>query len=412
MFDTSELENITGRIAGIDASDVADDDLLAGVCSIATARRYLDAAETAILAELDARGTTDIVHGHRTANWLARETGIAPSSAKRRVRLANTLRTELPETAAAVREGRLCADRAMVMANATNERIASEFRDMEPSLIAESDHMTFPEWAQRVRVVAALLDQDGPEPAADINNNRLRLTGGVDGTNLTGVLVGDAAVTARHAIEQMADELWHQHKNTRTATNGEVDIPTRDTLRAMAFVELCHRGLMVDAHGSGTMPKIEATLVINADEPDVVYVNGEPLARGSETALACDLSVWAIVLNSLGVPLDMGREIRSANREQRRALKARDGGCVFPGCGMRPSHCDAHHVAHWYRDLGNTDVKHMVYLCRHHHGVIHRTGWSISIGDDGWSWITMPTGISLWCQRHGTVRAGPLPRAA
>jgi hypothetical protein len=85
---------------------------------------------------------------------------------------------------------------------------------------------------------------------------------------------------------------------------------------------------------------------------------------------------------------------------------------VFPGCGTRPEHCDAHHIAWWWRDLGTTDVRHMVYLCRHHHHVIHRRGWTIHIGDDGWAWITTPSNITLWCQRHGKVRAGPLPRAA
>jgi len=411
MFDTIELEELTGKIAQLDASLVADDDLMLGVRSLEAARRSLEAAEGVILAELDARGTTDIAHGMRTAQWLARESGAAPASTKRRVKLANALRVDLPETALAVCDGRLCADRAQVMAGAINERIAVEFREMEASLIDESARMAFGEWAQRVRLVAALLDQDGPEPSDDITNNRLRLTGGPEGTKVTGTLVGDAAITSRQAIERVADELYRTFTDDAERTNGEVAVPSRDTLRALAFAELCRRGLMVDAKGKGTRPKVEATLVINAETPDVVYVDGRPLVKGSDTALACDMSVWAIVVNSLGVPLDMGREIRNANREQRRALKARDGGCVFPGCGALPDHCDAHHVAQWWRDLGSTDVKHMAYLCRHHHGVVHRRGWEIYIGDDGWCWITTPSGASLWCQRHREVRAGPLPRA-
>ena len=166
---------------------------------------------------------------------------------------------------------------------------------------------------------------------------------------------------------------------------------------------------MVNSDGKATRPKVEATLVINADTPDLVYIDGKPLIRGSATALACDMSVWTIILNSLGLPLDMGRELRNATVEQRKALKVRDGGCVFPGCGTRPEHCDAHHVAQWWRDLGTTDIKLMAFLCRHHHGVIHRNGWNLQIGDDGWCWITTPSGISLWCQRHGTIRSGAPP---
>ena len=411
MFDTTVLTEMTAKIAGLDEHLYADDDLLAGVKAIETAVQSLQAAQGALLGELDARGTTDVVSGHRTANWLAHETGIAPLAAKARVQLAVSLRLDLPETNRAVREGRLCADRAKVMANAINDRIATEFRAMEASLIAESAHMTFGEWAQRVALVAALLDQDGPEPAEDPNNNRLRLKGGRDGMKVTGVLVGDLATTTKAAVEQIADELWRQYRDDSERTNGEISVPSRETLLAMALAEAVRRGLMVNGDGKATRPKVEATLVINADTPDLVYIDGKPLIRGSATALACDVAVWTIILNSLGVPLDLGRELRNATVEQRKALKVRDGGCVFPGCGMRPEHCDAHHVAQWWRDLGTTDIKLMAFLCRHHHGVIHRKGWNLQIGDDGWCWITTPSGISLWCQRHGTIRSGA-PRGA
>jgi len=226
-------------------------------------------------------------------------------------------------------------------------------------------------------------------------------------------LVGDVAVSTRQAIEQVADELYRQYRDDREATAGEVEIPSRSTLRALALAELCRRGLMVNANGRASGPRVEATLVINSGSPgDVFDPDGIPLGDATESSLTCDMGVWAVVVNSLGVPLDMGREIRTANREQRRALAARDGGCVFPGCDRQPQRCDAHHVAHWWRDLGNTDVKHMVYLCRHHHGVVHRRGWNLSIDDDGWAWITSPSGHRMWCQRHGTARSGAPPPGA
>jgi len=121
------------------------------------------------------------------------------------------------------------------------------------------------------------------------------------------------------------------------------------------------------------------------------------------------MCLYPIVINALGIPLDMGREIRTANREQRRALASRDGGCVFPGCNAPPQHCDAHHINHWTRDHGLTNVKHLAFLCRHHHGVIHRTGWNITIGNDGWTTITTPRGQTLSGQEHQTQRAGPAP---
>ena len=73
----------------------------------------------------------------------------------------------------------------------------------------------------------------------------------------------------------------------------------------------------------------------------------------------------------------MGRHLRHATRAQRRALARRDGGCVFPGCDDPVSWCDAHHVTPWEQN-GRTDITNLALLCRHHHGVTHRTGWTMT----------------------------------
>ncbi|MBK6312672.1 MAG: HNH endonuclease [Candidatus Microthrix sp.] len=73
----------------------------------------------------------------------------------------------------------------------------------------------------------------------------------------------------------------------------------------------------------------------------------------------------------------MGRTLRYANRHQRRALLARDGGCIFPGCDRPASWCDAHHVDEWDNN-GPTDINNLGLLCRHHHRVTHRPGWTMT----------------------------------
>ncbi|MCC6183624.1 MAG: HNH endonuclease, partial [Microthrixaceae bacterium] len=59
------------------------------------------------------------------------------------------------------------------------------------------------------------------------------------------------------------------------------------------------------------------------------------------------------------------------------ALAVRDGHCVFPGCDRPASWCDAHHVTR-HTDGGPTTIDNLALLCRHHHGVIHRTGWHMT----------------------------------
>ena len=116
--------------------------------------------------------------------------------------------------------------------------------------------------------------------------------------------------------------------------------------------------------------------------------------------LLCDPVLRALVVDSLGVPLDLGRSVRFATRDQRRALAARDGGCVFPGCGAPASWTDAHHVVR-FSDGGGTDLPNLASLCRHHHGVVHRRGWSMAPTAGQRFTFTTPRGLVLDSQRHG-----------
>jgi len=401
MFVTLELGDTIP-----DERELSDTQLLNGVRDLEAARRRLDAIESALLAELDVRGVTDAIDGFRTANWLARTCGISPATARSRVDVAQTLRRFLPATDAAMRAGRLCFDRARVLAGAVNDRIVDEFAQLEAELVDMSAQMTFDRWRRHVQAVAALLDQDGAyDPQADVFNNRLTITVDPDGTNLSGTLVGDAAVTVEHVLAQVTDELYRRHAADRDVCGDATPMPSGRVLRALALAEICRRAAGAAPTSAG---RVEATLVINLDTPQATFdANG--MVRTGVEVHTCNMALYTLVLNSLGVPLDMGREIRCANRAQRRALAARDGGCVFPGCDVRPQHCDAHHVAPWWNGVGTTDVGHLVFLCRHHHGVIHRTGWGLTLGDDGWAWLTTPHGTRHWCQRHGTTRAGPPP---
>ncbi|MBX3310824.1 MAG: DUF222 domain-containing protein [Cryobacterium sp.] len=78
-----------------------------------------------------------------------------------------------------------------------------------------------------------------------------------------------------------------------------------------------------------------------------------------------------------GNVIDLGREARLFTPHQKIALAARDGGCMFPGCDRPASWTEAHHIRHWKRDGGNTDVADGILLCRHHHMLVHNNHWEI-----------------------------------
>ncbi|MEV6271222.1 DUF222 domain-containing protein [Kribbella sp. NPDC051936] len=85
-----------------------------------------------------------------------------------------------------------------------------------------------------------------------------------------------------------------------------------------------------------------------------VYSGG--LSAATIRRLACDANIIPLVLGSNSEPLDVGRRVRLVTKAMRRALDARDRGCVV--CGAPPIMCDAHHLMSWI-DGGDTKVSNL-----------------------------------------------------
>jgi Domain of unknown function (DUF222)/HNH endonuclease len=109
--------------------------------------------------------------------------------------------------------------------------------------------------------------------------------------------------------------------------------------------------------------------------------DGRALALETVRRLACDTSVVGIVDGPEGEPLNVGRKTRSIPPALQRALKARDGGCRFPGC-THSRFTEGHHVKHW-ADGGETKLDNLIMLCRFHHRLIHEGGFGLHALDDG-----------------------------
>ena len=117
---------------------------------------------------------------------------------------------------------------------------------------------------------------------------------------------------------------------------------------------------------------------------------GGALSITAARKTACDSDVTPVVVDDAGVPLRMGRTTRLVTQSQRRALRVRDRGCAFPGCGAPTGWTEAHHIVPWI-DGGPTDLDNLVLLCTHHHRFVHHSGWTIDIhDDDNMPWFTPP----------------------
>jgi hypothetical protein len=83
--------------------------------------------------------------------------------------------------------------------------------------------------------------------------------------------------------------------------------------------------------------------------------------------------------------VNVGRDERLFTEKQRAGMAVRDGGCRWPGCEHPPSWTEAHHLDHWLRDNGKTDLADGVLLCSPHHLLLHNQHWEIvRIGVEYW----------------------------
>jgi Domain of unknown function (DUF222)/HNH endonuclease len=132
--------------------------------------------------------------------------------------------------------------------------------------------------------------------------------------------------------------------------------------------------------------------------------------------IACDAAVVVAVDDAAGHTMYEGRARRFPSGAQRREVIRRDRHCRFPGCA-NATFAAVHHVVPWNLG-GGTDLDNLVLLCKHHHGVVHRNGWSMTGNANEELRIENPSGrimVShpsvLWTRVTGS-RMGASVRAA
>ena len=399
-------------------SDVDGDELRSVLASVAVMRRHLDAVEAHVLAAVHSGDATDRAEGLATSTWLSREAGVSVRVAKQRLHVALQLQRHLIDVDSALADGRISWEHARVLAEATNERNAEAMAGASGRFIELAQSMVFAKWRAKVLAYAALMDPDGTHDPNDESRNRLTLSPSDRFMLLRGELTGDDALLVETAVNQVADELFRDAVRDHNASGGELPVPERATLRALALVELCRRGLAVDLD-STRPPRTELTLhahpvnATGASDPALWWITDDdhhPLPPALADRLVCHASTRTLTLDANGVPVTLSRPAHDPTPNQRRALAARDGGCCFPGCTHPVAWTDAHHLQHW--PTGPTALDNLALLCRRHHKVAHRNGWAVELTDDGWTLWTSPNGHTFWGQRHHKQRAGPVPQAA
>jgi len=89
---------------------------------------------------------------------------------------------------------------------------------------------------------------------------------------------------------------------------------------------------------------------------------------------------------------EVGARTRTIPPALRRALRHRDNGCRFPGCGSRFG--QGHHIRHWAHG-GPTTLSNLATLCRRHHRAVHEEGYRLTREANGDLCFRTPHGWKL-----------------
>lgn len=353
-----------------------------------------------LVAEFDRREGW-ATEGCRTcAQWVAWRCGLGDLAARERVRVARRL-DDLPLVRAAFERAELTYSK--VRAITRIESIADERELVELARSATA--------AQLDRIVAAYRGVARCEQGIGATHTERFLDWSIDEDGsyvLRGRLPAEQGAVLVKAIETAREDL-DQGVPAGTPQDSREPLGARNL---DALVEIADGSLAGAGAASTGGDRFQVVVHVEA-----AALEGDPAARcelesgallSAEAArrLACDASLVRIIEQD-GRPLSIGRKTRSIPPSLRRALRARDQGCQFPGC-TQTRHTDAHHIEHWAQG-GATDLTNLVTLCRHHHRLLHEGGFTVHRDRDALV-FARPDGRRLpRIPRRRGARCGGLP---
>lgn len=129
--------------------------------------------------------------------------------------------------------------------------------------------------------------------------------------------------------------------------------------------------------------------------------DGTPIPVATMQRFLCDAVLRAVFVEPDGSVRRIA-ELRTPNRQQRRALAAMYATCAHPDCTVPITQCKAHHIV-WYSKQGPTLLDNLLPVCERHHHLLHEGGWSVSMTPDRTVTWLRPDRI-VWRTHHSPNR--------
>jgi hypothetical protein len=345
--------------------------------------------------------TTDDGGSRTVVSWLAEARRETPSAVGGQVRTSTALRS-MPLVAEAVLDGVLTQAQAAGLGRLVGRIPDEQLAETQPELVLVAKRLNPAELGRWVAELIATHCEPALDGEAETARGRRFLQTSTDGALLRGrfAVALEDGETLLSALEPLARR------------QGLGDGRSAGQRRADALVEVCEQVLR---HGDlpdagGQRPQLSYVLpadwaarqaekvacdgcftcaehrppsfadTVAASLPGQLGVPAEhacavgawtgPQTRGRIEAMLCDARITRVLLDCVGQVRGLEALTDTVTPSQRRALAARDGGCVARGCTRPPANCDAHHLVA-RAEGGATSLGNLVLLCRRHHVLWH-----------------------------------------
>lgn len=349
----------------------------------------IDAEQAELVLELERIQAGGCSPFRNTEAFLRQATGMTRWTARTRVQVFRQLLV-LPTMRQALADGWVTLDHVRALADLADSPNRDAVIDDEAELAEWAFDTTADDYRSELAVWVRDLDEARDAGLSDHERQRRRRrvtrSRTKDGLRRTVFELDDEAdATFFGAIRDAAAEMQRADRKAKLPL--EQQRPFRQIL-ADAAVEVAHR-----SRGADVITKHRARPVILAmTEMSALWdqlrvkgycelADGTKLTAAQIRRMACEADIIPMVLDSNGVPLDMGRAVRFATYNQRLSQRAMHTTCAAEGCDVDFDWCEIHHLKPWERG-GLTDQDNLVPLCSYHHHWVHECGFNPEILPD------------------------------
>jgi hypothetical protein len=416
---------LRGAVETADLSRVTDAELLSSCREIEALARLLDGARVLHAAELAQRarsrdGLVASLGACGPVDAVARVSGISGAAAKQRIRTGSAIASgasagggivppRFPLLSAAVRSGRLSVESAGILvarlgAVPSSVDVAA-LRAAESGLVDAAlgttgrPALSVELLRTRAAAVVADLDHEGVRRTEEraLARRSLRF-GPEDADGLTPVHGALLPVVAarfqrlRDAHIKAARPSFHEGEAVSEVVDGGQPAGSAGARARESRSREQQRhdvlGAILDAasrvadapHLAGSPPAVIVTVQrrVLDERRGAGFIDGldTPVSIDTVEGTIDSAGLQTVTLSEEGSVLCLGSVQRCFTPSQRRAITARDGGCLIPGCPIPAGWYEVHHVIP-YRLGGATHVDNGVLLCWWHHHIIDSAPWRL-----------------------------------